>query len=204
VIANLLRDVVLYLGTNEAGDTRPQQRAVREQLWTSLCRMRARAPGTEMVIVGHSLGSVIVIDTLREQQRTSVDGSLQVHLITAGSPLRRLIRRLLPNRIPPIKQLREELSGGQGVRVVRWVNCYRILDYVGQAMLYSALPRVLWCTPSEGHGLPPPIEDRLIERPFSFRFGRTNYGHANYWGDERFLGLVARDVLGPILRRGRN
>jgi hypothetical protein len=203
VIANLLRDVVLYLGTNEAGDTRPQQRAVREQLWSCLCRLRSRAPETEMVIVGHSLGSVIVVDTLRERQRTVADGYLQVHLVTAGSPLRRLIRRLLPNRMPPIKQLREELGGEHGVRVVRWVNCYRICDYVGQALLFSALPRVLWFAPLTQQGMSPPIEDRLIDRPLSFRFGRTNYGHANYWGDERFLGLVARDVLGPILRRGR-
>lgn len=203
VMANLLRDVVLYLGTNEQGDTRPPQRAVRDQLWACLCRLRASAPGTEMIIVGHSLGSVIVVDTLRERQRTLVNGSLQVHLVTAGSPLRRLIRRLLPNRMPPIEQLRKELAGGQGVRVVRWVNCFRIFDYVGQAMLYSALPRVLWCAPSKQSDSFLPVEDRLIERPFSFRFGRTNYGHANYWGDERFLRLVVREVLGPILRGGR-
>ena len=136
------------------------------------------------MIVCHSLGTVVVADLLRNQMRTGEQGrTLPIDLVTAGSPMRRLIVRLLPHRLPNPIEVRRELSRGP-LPVARWFNAYRALDFVGMRLVSGDACR----DPERG----------ILECPLLPRW-HWPWGHSNYWSDPRFTRLVAERVVAPIL-----
>jgi hypothetical protein len=100
---------------------------------------------------------------------------------------------MLPARIPTPRTLRAALRQSPTYPVTRWLNAYRVCDYVGQALVVN--PFLGWT------GLGPRPQDAesgihdVLLRPWA----RWPLGHANYWGDPRFLDLVAREILAPVL-----
>ena len=132
---------------------------------------------------------------LAEQARQPAVGEpLRVDLLTAGSPIRRLVQRFLPLRTSRIQDVREELARSSGVRVERWFNAYRLMDYVGQGLTHSALPlELLGRKPRRGDPCTGICEHLLTPR-FAWPFM-----HADYWGDARFLDLVAGEVMEPTI-----
>jgi hypothetical protein len=185
-IVNLLRDVVHYLGTDSDGRPLPDNQAIHDALATVIDQQCQASTLNRLVIVCHSLGTVIVTDLLRSracgsEQRRSVP----IDLVTAGSPIRRLIVRLLPHRLPRPLEIRRELAGGP-LPVVRWFNAYRPLDAVGMRLVSGADAR----DPERG----------ILECPLSPSW-LWPWGHSNYWADRRFTRLVAERVVAPILRQ---
>ena len=194
VVANLMRDAVHYLAADRDGDPLPNQVAIRSELWQLIEKLRADFEAQRIILVAHSLGTVIVSDLLWGKIRAgaSLDGC-PLDIVTAGSPLRRSIGRALPFRLPDPQTLLGNYRRAPLV-VERWFNAYRLFDYVGQALTYFALPLdLVWCRPREqgsGGGIAEYLLKPRYQRPF---------GHADYWGDPRFLDFVVRDVVLPVL-----
>jgi hypothetical protein len=194
VIGNLLRDVVHYLAPGPTGAPQPHQERIRHEL-ASLLERLGEEGWNRVILVAHSLGTVVVTDLLREQARAgSKATSLVFDLVTAGSPLRRLIYRLLPDRDGP-RQLRQELAGNEAWRLGRWFNAYRLLDYVGQALTYSSLPLDLMLWRREPAEPQRDISDHLLKPRYKWPLA-----HANYWGDPKFLRFLTLNVIEPTLK----
>jgi hypothetical protein len=89
------------------------------------------------IFCGHSLGSMILIDYLRAEEKW---GPLpgRVALITMGSPSLRLFHRFFPRQYPSPAELavrfREMIPG------FAWFNIYRPLDPIGGRLLLPARP----------------------------------------------------------------
>jgi hypothetical protein len=181
---NLLRDVVHYLGTGTGGHPLSDREATRRALATAIKDLRDLATVARVVIVCHSLGSVVVADWLLNVTPAGEPGrTVPIDLVTAGSPIRRLIVRLLPHRLPKPRELRRQLATGP-LPVVRWFNVYRPLDFVGTRLLSGDACR--------------DAERGILECPLVPRW-HWPWGHSNYWADPRFTRLVAERVVAPIL-----
>jgi hypothetical protein len=185
--ANLLRDVVHYLGTSAGGARLADQQAIHDRLQRLIDALRGSPALNRIVLVCHSLGTVVVADFLLAAGRDR-GRRVTVDLITAGSPVRRLINFLLPNRLPGPLEIRARLNAGT-LPVERWFNAYRIADYVGTRLV----PFRTDCSdPYTG----------IRECPLQPRWNWP-WGHANYWADPRFVRLLAAEVLAPVIRADR-
>lgn len=196
VVTNLLRDAVHYLATGPNGGLLPHQRTIRAELEALVRRLLGPDGRTHLVVVAHSLGTVIFTDLLRHRAGAMADdaeGAATLDLVTAGSPLRRLVHRLFPYRLPDASTLARELRRGPLV-VRQWHNAYRLFDYVGQALTFSALPMDLLAMRRKAQDPASGIADQLLTPRWAWPLA-----HANYWGDTRFLDFVAERVARPVL-----
>ena len=117
LIEEFMRDVAYYLEDQRMRD------AVLEIVRGEV--ERAQAQHDDVVVIGHSLGSVVAYDFLQDQQPQF----LVRLLVTAGSPLGYpIVQNNLPGStrgakppVPPIE------PGGDGPR---WVNAYDVRDFV--------------------------------------------------------------------------
>jgi len=183
--ANLLRDIVHYLGSDAAGARLADQQRIHAELGRLIAGLCGQPAITRLVLVCHSLGTVIVADLLLTGRPALGSGrALPVDLVTAGSPIRRLINALLPHRLPPPLEIRRRLAEG-GLPVARWFNAYRVLDFIGTRLV-----------PLRSDARDPAVGIR--ECPLGPRW-RWPWGHANYWADRRFIRLLAAEVLAPVL-----
>jgi len=195
VVINLLADVIHYFATDDHGKVKPPQRNIQSALWKLIERCNRDSPSSRIVLVAHSLGTVIVTDLLTMQRSENPDRpDLAIDLVTAGSPLRRLIHRMMPHRMDAPPVVRRTLRAVRGVRVKRWFNCFRAHDIVGKALSDppSGLP---WRERRFGWG---DSAEAISERPLQPGRGLPN-GHSNYWSDSRFLEVIGREVIEPLL-----
>jgi len=197
-VGNLLRDVVHYLAPDRTGLDRPHQVLIRDRL-SSLLQDLAGEGCKSIVLVSHSLGTVISTDVLRNERGEK--GPSNVYLVTAGSPIRRFIQPLMPSRAPDVRELAASLTTDSPPRIRRWLNVYRLFDYVGQALTYWALPLDLLPLPERW--LPAArrsSESRLISDHLLRPRYRPPMTHGNYWRDRRFVRFVAERVIGQLQR----
>lgn len=145
-----------------SSDIRPRFRLVFDDLV-------ANEGITHLVIIAHSLGSVIAIDELMNTNSTDSQAKLQcyknkVMLITMGSPISHLYQHYFPGFYPGWDHpthwavLYKRLSS--------WQHYYRIDDYVGT---------VLQTFPSTA------IHFKFAQLPLG------EGGHTEYWQDDRFI-----------------
>lgn len=165
-ILKILADVILYTGSA----------AYRNAL---MCYVRDSLnsinPATRnIVIVAHSLGSVIAVDVLREFW-TPPPGT-RVTLITAGSPLARLFHRFFPESYPSASILLSQVASR--VPQFRWINVYRPNDPIGAAI-----------------GLPPEADISTGQHHLSWL-----RAHVGYWADARVHELVHASLAASPVR----
>lgn len=181
-IVDLLRDVVEYLAPSADQSDNPETAKIKEQVTGELNRL-VDDGFEEITLVAHSLGSVIATEVLLNWQPTGA-ARPAVRLITCGSPLRRLIAPLLPNRGVEPSEAFERLAKTTSFDLIEWLNLYRVLDPVGQRLFPGS---------SGAKDAVPRKTDRLL-RPRL----KAPYGHSNYWGDPRFLeAVVSTTVASP-------
>jgi len=161
----LTLDVLLYI-------TEPNYRdEILASILTKLEHANPQKSQQKLVLIGHSLGSVIAADlvccgALR-------DRCCELLLVTAGSPIRRMFQGLLPGHLLPpdsisiIKRAREQFS-------FRWLNYYRPFDGIGARL---GLPEEDYCHE---------VRSPLIRGPLS--------SHIGYWGEARFIAAIRNDA----------
>ena len=161
-------DIFQYLGNSE------YRLGIHEGLSDEVQAALGEYSNPEVILAGHSLGSVIALDSLLSRPDLYTAAS-SVTLVTGGSPLRRLFHRFFPKFY---KQPEEELATLKGqYPKIRWINVFRPLDYVG-ASLFK-------CKTFGTANLRVPQRGRL---------------HTGYWSDEAVLiaikhALVTTDFI---------
>lgn len=123
------------------------------------------APAASVLVVGHSLGSVLVSQALAHLS-SGYAGTGRTVLVTMGSPLK-LMSSVFPDHIQSPDSLLDiyESSGLQS----RWINLWRTKDHIGRAL--NPAPRKSFIERSLGPG-----------------------GHAHYWSDERVWATIAQMI----------
>jgi hypothetical protein len=159
----VISDVVRYLADRVYWEE--LHVALRETLENN--RAQARS---EVVVVAHSLGSVIAVDHLRCFPEEFP--SAPITLVTMGSPLKRIIGPFFPSTYGAPLQVRAEIVRRHPI--FRWLNVYRPFDPIG-ASLFGSRSRT----------------DRSTRQ---YRRLMPWAAHTGYWGDEPVL-RVAVDAL---------
>ena len=138
----------------------------------------------ELVVVSHSQGTMAAIETLNDKDLDWLNNSFRsVTLVTMGSPFSHLYQHYFAHYYP---KLDEPFWTCLNQRVDRWVNIFRVDDYVGseidfpEPLRFGALP--------QGMQQPATTGTQAC-------FTQTQYknipvgprGHVNYWSDREVL-----------------
>ena len=152
-------DVAGYIGSGE-------HRAKAEQTLLRFVREVARrAPQARILLVGHSLGSVLVPHALLHLPEDEDIGS-RLGIVTMGSPLR-LMHWFFPVRIRGPEQLLSEYKHRN--LTASWINLWRDADWIGRALRASS-------------------PDRYAETSLG------NGTHPGYWSDPRCWAAVVKSL----------
>jgi hypothetical protein len=131
-------DVLQYAGHPKARNSLIEG-TIRAVRW-----LNDQAPAARLIIVGHSLGSVIASEAVAGLC-SGRPPSPRVVLVTLGSPLNYL-NRVLPESFRGVPELSRAICG-----YVRWVNLWRRSDYVGKQLDIEANCAVQGCVGSGRH-----------------------------------------------------
>jgi len=207
-ILDTVLDVDNYLRTSPAGNT-PRARVVER--YTSLLHYVHKQPYDRIIIVAHSLGSLISADLLRFLNHNRIPsltsyafagagpGSTPIRLFTMGNPLRQLLNRFFPDLYQYIRPVPDD-SGEAPQPQVRpgvipkdarpdpkdlgievWLNYYRSGDYVGRSLWLDH-----WMDRTQGGdhaGFPgAPTADPFTDRTLERVEACIGLGaHTHYW-----------------------
>ena len=164
----LARDIFNYIGD-------VQQRAVIQQGLSR--RVEDQFNGNiprdaHVIVIGHSLGSVIALDSLCNSNVWAAFAS--VSLVTGGSPIFRFFQRFFPGLYFPRDAAHCVSRIQSRSQIVRWLNVFRagLLrgDPVGQALFSRG---------GSGTDLPLRQRDRILMK-----------AHVDYWEDNKVIELV--------------
>jgi pimeloyl-ACP methyl ester carboxylesterase len=131
---------VLHYGGNETFRSSLIQAAIKTIRW-----FHEQAPNTPIILVGHSLGSVVAAQTLASLCATESWMS-RVVLVTLGSPLN-YISRAFPKSVPPARKLADAICAAG----VRWINLWRLSDPIGKFLDIGRSGTVQDCVDKGGH-----------------------------------------------------
>ncbi len=130
---------VLHYGGNERKRTRLVEGTVNTIQW-----FHNQAPNAQIIVIGHSLGSVIAAHAVALLS-ASESWSRQIVLVTMGSPLNYL-NRAFPKTIKNSRELSHSLC-----EHVRWINLWRRSDFIGKALDFETDAQVQYCVGRGGH-----------------------------------------------------
>jgi hypothetical protein len=120
-----------------------------------------------LIILAHSLGSVIAVDSMLACK--SIFSSLeQLDFVTMGSPLRRLFHGCFPEIYAPVEIVNQALRSS--INRFAWINVYRPLDFIGAHLSDS--------------------ESTIVE----FSTNQLFKNHTNYWRDPVVAELIAKGI----------
>lgn len=158
-------DVACFMGDREY-----QERIIKSVV-TSFQQVEV-SPGDRIVIVGHSLGSVIAVMAYVRTQALWPQ-NVNTTLITMASPLRRLLWRFFRANVPAPDVTARALRR-RNPRFA-WVNIYRPNDPIGNG---------LFCCPSESA-----IDQCTLQREL-----HGVAAHTGYWDDPKVCGIAAAAI----------
>jgi len=162
---NLMRDVVKYLGPSR------EKERLFEGVLNSLGTLM-RSDVRRIALVGHSLGSVLLVDLLRrgdlDRLRAEQGWTGEFHLFTMGSPLCKLAL-FCPCQYPSPVALRASVLES----VETWDNLYRSWDYIGTRLF-------------DREGETRSADVLIRNEPGKF------WLHTNYWSNNEFLQFLTR------------
>jgi hypothetical protein len=145
----------------------PRRARIQARLTALMDDLMRKGPYDQLIFVVHSQGSVIAFDYLRDAASASNEqAGLKPDLVTFGSPLTHLYEHYFFE----YGDLKRDIASLRS-RIGRWINLYRIDDYIG----------------TEVAGGP----DTGVSNE---RIGLG--GHTDYWIEDR-LGRVILDLAAP-------
>ena len=124
---------------------------------------------TRIVLLAHSLGSVIAVDSLLRGSVWTRDH--HVTLLTAGSPLKRLVWRFFPGALLADSATACIQIIGSRIGSIAWINCYRPWDQIGTSLGLSS--------------------SSIGEECNTYQLRRLASAHTNYWRDQ----VVFKNIL---------
>ena len=134
--------------------------------------------GRRVLLLSHSLGSVIALDSLVNSPAWTTSDS--VVLVTLGCPVRRFFIRFFPQYLFPASIEASARLAASRLRHFSWINIHRPWDYVGGAL---GLGR---------DGLGADVSTGQARKVFS--------SHSDYWEDPVVIDTLARQLktVGPV------
>lgn len=170
---NYLGDVAIYVSSHKVNRFYEARREIKNAA-AAIGEFVYGRPGTttrwmygEVVVMGHSLGSVIAYDLLNRligQDRESAgrDAATRTRaLITYGSPLDKtaFVFRAQQNKVPLVREAMaasvQPLISDPATRGLHWINLYSRFDWIGGSLDYYDLPERgpgRTCEQSSGQG----------------------------------------------------
>lgn len=160
-LIKIILDIALYLGD---ADYRAKMQAEFDRVLRSQPRLDSR----DVVLLTHSLGTVIVLDWLLNSGVAPMTRSLT--FVTMGSPIRRLMFRYFPDVLFPrnVGAIANALRAKHGT--VKWINIFRPFDQIGASLGLSRA------------GAGQDVSTRQWNRLLS--------AHTDYWSDGYAIGLA--------------
>ena len=150
MVFDFVGDVVGYVGNSN------HRRKAEERLLRILRAISSAAPSAQILVVGHSLGSVLVTHSVL-QLGGGQNLCRRLRILTMGSPLK-LMSWFFPSQIYRSEQLLDEFERRD--LVFSWANMWRDADIIGRALKV-------------------PSGKRFAERSLG------NGTHTDYWADAR-------------------
>ena len=161
----LILDVLLYIS-----DAR-YRNSILDALDAQITGADSDQDTSTLVIIGHSLGSVIAADYL--VNRVAPGGFPAITLVTAGSPISRLFQRIFPEHLIP-GTVGEIIRHASVKADFRWLNYYRRYDGVGARL---DLPSAANCIEQVSPYLSDPLRSHIDywKEPQFHEFVRSNW-----------------------------
>ncbi len=140
----------------------------------------------ELVIVSHSQGTMVAIEVLNDPEMAWLSTSFsRTSLLTMGSPITYLYQTYFGHLYPSFNSPQWD---NLRTRVDRWVNLFRIDDFVGQEVEFPIKGRSLQATPmlakDSGATIP-----SCTDHPLGCR------GHTNYWEDVEAVAVIKKEIF---------
>jgi hypothetical protein len=133
----------------------------------------------DLTIISHSQGTMVAIEVLNDPELSWLKNKFAtITLVTMGSPFTHLYQHYFPHFYPSLDDPQWELLCE---RVDRWVNVYRVDDYVGTHIEF----------PTEKMIATPKLPDGAFA---NFKVGMR--GHMNYWRDAEVLKILRAELMG--------
>ena len=140
----------------------------------------------ELVIVSHSQGTMAAIETINDKDLDWLNNSFgSVTLVTMGSPFSHLYQHYFAHCYP---KLDEPFWVYLNQRVDRWVNVFRVDDYVGNEIDFPEPLRFGNEQPSTTGTQACITQMRCKNIPVGPR------GHVNYWSDREVLKHLRQEL----------
>ncbi len=140
----------------------------------------------ELVIVSHSQGTMVAIEVLNDPEMAWLSGSFQrTSLLTMGSPMTYLYQTYFGHLYPSLNSPQWD---NLRTRVDRWVNLFRIDDFVGQQVEFPIKGRSLQATPMLAKDSSA-TEQSCTDHPLGCR------GHTNYWDDVEAIAVIKKEIF---------
>jgi hypothetical protein len=146
----------------------------------------------ELVIVSHSQGTMVAIETLNEKDLVWLNNAFSsVTLVTMGSPFSHLYQHYFGHFYPSLDSpFWASLRG----RVDRWVNLFRVDDYVGNEIDF---PDTFGDQTGEAIGVyqPPTTGTQTYVSEMQCKnIAVGARGHVSYWTDREILDHLRREL----------
>ncbi len=157
MVCDFVGDIVAYVGN------RNLRSKAEDRLLSAVKALANAAPRARLLLIGHSLGSVLVTHTAI-QFKNCEDLKGRVYLLTMGSPLR-LMSWFFPRRVVTPVGLLTQLDEQKIVSF--WLNLWRDADVVGRSLNVAAVVK---------------------QQEQAQRFAEMSLGngtHTDYWADAR-------------------
>ncbi len=160
-------DIFRYLGSAS------YRTALRNGLRDRIASVVQGRTDVDVILAGHSLGSVIAFDLLRHPDNPLREAR-RVRLLTGGSPLRRIFHRFFPSWYPHPVVGAAQL--GEAQTDFAWINVFRPLDYMGRSL---------------GARRESPIRNRRV--PQRRRL------HVGYWSDPLVISAAKEELMATLV-----
>lgn len=192
-------DIEVYVTRDSKSSRFAAREAVRER---AIGAIKAALTSTErydeVVVLGHSLGSVIGLDAIRELRREAGRTALApehydrlVSFVTFGSPLEKT--RFFFQRTSPddpgqwtefLAEIQQIFKQDGETRRIYWTNFWYFADVVANSLdTYN------------GEGMPNLVQSYNLPKPRTKHWYNLFWVHSEYVADERFLGPVYRRLI---------
>lgn len=178
--ARLLLDIVNHFTAPKK--QYPVRKRISERFNTLIRHLLPGGDKPNLVIIAHSQGTVITLDALKNEKWVAdIMGKVQsLTVITFGSPITHIYQQYFPAQYPRFEDVPSLVALSNDARF-RWINVYRIDDFVG-TYIENTIKGADGCV-----------------KPFPANIPVGIGGHTNYWQTEVFQKLFDSPAMSGVL-----